>query len=295
MYYCKALLSFLLATMTLAVYGRETADTVKVIKRPKSVIVTQSGTTTTIEAVFLSKDSLVQETYLYEVNIKNKTRESTDSFPDNWGMSFPFMHSDSQKGSKDNSLRKSIVGGRHIYWGWRFNYADKGNIKNCYELGVRDLIGVAWSIRGSEFEIGLGFGMKRLLAQDSFMYDGSDGQIHILPVPEGMTQKWSRLDMSCIHVPILFNQKIGSVATFTVGGILNFNVYARGETRLSTGNLKIKNTYKGLHQNFFTPELMAAFHLEGIGLYSSWSPIELFKKPYGPSVKGWSIGIELFF
>lgn len=293
--YCKALLSLLLATMAISCFGKETTDTVKVINSPRSVIVTQSGTTTTIEAVFISKDSLVQETYQYEVNIKSQNKETTDSFPDNWGMDLPFMHSDSKKGPKDKSLRKCIVGARHIYWGWRFNYEDKGNVKNCFELGIRDLIGVAWSRRGSEFEIGLGFGVKRLLAQDGYMYDGSDGQIHILPVSDGMTQKLSRLDVSCIHVPVLFNQKIGSVATFTVGGVLNFNVYARGETGLLAGNLKIKNTYKGLHQNFFTPELMAAFHLEGIGLYSSWSPIELFKKPYGPSVKGWSIGIELFF
>lgn len=51
MYY-KVLISLLLAMVSIAANGREVADTVKVIESPESVVVTQSGTTTTIKAIF---------------------------------------------------------------------------------------------------------------------------------------------------------------------------------------------------------------------------------------------------
>lgn len=293
MYY-KVLISLLLAMVSIAASGREVADTVKVIESPESVVVTQSGTTTTIKAVF-RKDSLIQETYRYEVNVKNQNVEPTDSFPDNWGMDFPFMHSEKKDKHGKKYLEKNLTCARHLYWGWRFNYGDKGNLKNCFEVGIRDLIGVTWRRGGSELEIGLGYGMKRFLADDGYRYAKSGDNILLTPLAENVEMGMSRLDILTLHVPVLYNQMIGRDVKISIGGSLNFNTYAAAFTKTRMGNLKIQETSKGLHQNFFTPEIIAGIYINDIGIYSSWSPMEQFKKPYGPSVKGWSLGIDLFF
>ena len=81
-----------------------------------------------------------------------------------------------------DKTERNVTACRHIYWGWRFNYDDKRSVKNCFEVGIRDIVGVTWQRRGAEFEIGLGMGFKRFLADDGFSYSKKGDAIRLLPV-----------------------------------------------------------------------------------------------------------------
>lgn len=276
--------------------AQESVDTVKVIGNVKEVVITRIGDKTFLEAVY-NVDSTRIATYNYEVSVEDSGNGKV--FSDNWGLDLPFMRSDVGKGrvitGKRRKLSRRVTGFRHIYWGWRFNSGEKERVKNCFELGVRDVIGVAWKRGGSELETGLGFGMRRLLAQPGYCYEGAGDAVALLPPPEGIEPTMSRLDIWSFQVPVLYNQKLCRGFKFSLGGILNFNTYAKAVTKTISGGIKEKSVYKGLHQNFLTPEIFAGIYHRGIGVYSTYSPVKLFREAYGPAVKGWTLGVDIIF
>jgi hypothetical protein len=296
----KLFASFTLAACSFAAaYGQEPADTVKVIDKAKNVVVVKTGDTTVVKADYLDEDGESLQ-FQYEVKVsKPDSVPVDDEFPDEWGMDLPFMRTRCVSCEDNKSGRhrvyRDITGMRHIYWGWRFNYNDKGNVKNSFEVGVRDLIGVSWKYRGAELEIGAGFGLKRFLADDGFVYEKNGDGVGLIPAPEGLDIKHSRLDVFAFHLPVLYNQRIVRGLSFTLGGILNFNSYAKAYTKAFDGTNQYKIDYKGLQQNLVTADAYAAINVCGFCLYSTWSPMNLFKKEYGPELKGWSLGVELSF
>lgn len=296
----KQFASFILMSCgILAVYGEEPADTVKVIDKVRNVVVVKKGDTTTVKADYYNDDDEPLQ-YRYEVKVsKGDSCARIDDFPDDWGMDIPFMRTRSgscpDKRSGRHKVYRYVTGFRHLYWGWRFNYNDKGNVKNSFEVGVRDLIGVSWKYRGAELEIGAGFGLKRLLAGDGFAYVKNGDRIGLAPLDDGQEIKQSRLDVWAFHVPVLYNQRISGDVVFSIGGIFNFNSYAKGYTKFYEGKSQHKISYKGLQQNLVTVDALASINVCGFGVYATWSPMNLFKKEYGPELRGWSLGVDLSF
>lgn len=288
----KYLISALLSLSPLLMMAKENPDTVTVIENASAVTVVKSGDSTILEAV-MEEDSIGRKVYRYELEIGGQSIAPADTFPDDWGMDLPFMREKNR--GKSRCLSRRVTGFRHLYWGWRFNYGNKGSVKNCFEVGIRDVIGVAWQRGGSELEIGLGFSMQRYLADDGMAYRRNSDALRLESVPEGKRCKLSRLDIWTFQVPVLYNQKIGGDVSFSLGGVLNFNTYAKAQTKLRYGDITEKTTYKGLHQNLFTADIIGAVHVSGIGVYAAWSPMHAFKKEYGPAVSSWSLGIDLCF
>lgn len=294
------LYSLLLALGVVSGYGnaQEVTDTVKVIDNARNIVVTRDGDKTKVEADY-ENDNGMPMRFLYEVAVNSKAA-SADEFDDDWGMDLPFVKTrsidreDETRGGKVRTWRY-VTGFRHIYWGWRFNYGDKGHVKNCFEAGIRDLIGVSWQRRGAELEIGAGIGMKRFLADDGFIYSGNGDSVLIGPYSGDGEVVHSRMDFFLFHVPVIYTQRIYKELKFSVGGVVNFNTYAKAftETRIKKSNNKMN--FKGLQQNLVTVDALLSINLAGMGLYGCWSPVELFKKDYGPAVKAWSIGVELDF
>ncbi len=108
--------------------------------------------------------------------------------------------------------------------------------------------------------------------------------------------KTTALHVSNHQVPLLFTLHIRPDVKFTAGGIGVFNTYAYAQTEITNGASKIKTTYKGLQQRLFTAEVMCSLGVcDILGIYASWSPMTLFKSPYGPQLKSWSIGATVNF
>lgn len=274
--------------------AQEASDTVRVIENATSVIVVTKDGKTRLDAEFPGKHNNETLHYQYEVNITNEADTlATDEFSDNWGMDLPFVK-DKPTNANDNKARRYFAAVRRAYWGWRFNYEGKGNVKNGWELSIPDFIAVAWKRRGAEFEIGAGFGMSRYSSMDGYFYEKNGDQLILSPLPEGIKKKESSLSIASFHVPVLYNQYIGKDFMFSLGAIINFNTYATATTKLITSDdLYQTTTYKGLQQRLFTVDAYASVDLWGIGFFAKWSPMTLFNQEFGPVSKGFTIGVQV--
>ena len=211
-----------------------------------------------------------------------------------WGMEYPFVGTVENKGEESCCY---LTGIKDIYWGWNFNYGKKGNIKNCFEVGVANVvgIGIAPFKKGPSFNIGLGFGMRRYLARDGYRFDRED---NILTIPYGhrLDVTKSRLDSWTFHVPVMITQDIYKKLAVSVGAWLNFNTYVKGETQYFKNDVRYTEYYKGFNQRFFTVDIVAVVGLKnGIGFYGRVSPMSLFNNGYGPKFKSASMGVMLNF
>ncbi|MDE6638483.1 MAG: hypothetical protein K2K32_09660 [Muribaculaceae bacterium] len=272
----------------------ETPDTVKIIKNAEKILVSRDADTTLIEVE--SESEYGKEQFSYTVKVEDSLADDDDSSIE---FEIPFgIGKDKTKHKKYSRLRTFVFFLGNPYIGQRFNYSDKGNVKNSLELGFRDIIGMGWN-RGSHtptFSIGVGIGSQWYRAQDGFAYSRDGSNLVLLPAGNDYYVKSTWLYVLNFQVPLLLTIPMGSGFKFTLGGIGCFNTYACAQTEFLKGATKIKTTYKGLQQRLFTTDLMCSLGVcDILGVYASWSPMTLFKSPYGPQFKSWSIGATFNF
>lgn len=273
----------------------EPPDTVKIIDGATNVTVSRDGDTTLIE-VEKSTD-FGKDLFSYKVTVEEQDDPNDELVID---FEIPFGIG---KDGRSSSLRKRklqttffVMG--NCYLGQRFNYYDKGNVKNSYEVGVRNMIGIRWSHGDCtpSFSIGFGYGAQCYSAQKGFMYVREGSSLLLVPVGEGMKVSSTDLQVFTFQIPLLFTIPIGRDVEFVAGAVGCFNTYARAKSELEIGNVKYKTTYKGLQQRLFTTELTASIGIcDILGVYASWSPMTLFQSSYGPELKSWSLGAVINF
>lgn len=289
----KIILSLILTPfLSVARTTPEIPDTVKLIYNPKKVIVSRTGDTTVIEVE--KQTDYGKDIFKYNVTVE----EADDSEP-SFDFEIPFgIGKDKERHKGRSRLMTSVILAGHGYLGQRFNYSDKGNVKNSIEVGFKEFIGIRWS-RGSycpSFSTGIGIGTQVYHAQDGFAYAKVGSSLVLLPVEPGASVKSTRLDVLNFQIPLMLTVPVGSDVKFTLGGVACFNSYARAHTEISNGSTKIKTTYKGLQQRLFTAELTSSIGVcDILGVYASWSPMTLFQSPYGPRLKSWSLGAVINF
>lgn len=289
------LFAFLLSSIFhIFAQSSEAPDTVKVIENADKVLISRTGDTTLIE-VETEKD-YGKDLFSYSVTVDDSIdTESDDSFD----FEIPFgIGKESTSSSFRRRLQTSYFVMGNVYIGQRFNYSDKGNVKNSYEVGVRNLIGIRWSYGNytPSFSIGFGYGAQRYSAQKGFMYVKDGSNLFLAPAGEGVEVKSTDLQVFIFQIPLLFTIPIGRSVEFVAGAVGCFNTYARASSELKVDSSKYKTTYKGLQQRLFTAELTASLGVcDILGVYASWSPMTLFQSPYGPQLKSWSLGATINF
>ena len=272
----------------------EPSDTVKIIEGAERLTVSRTGDTTLIEVEnpsYFGKDR-----FYYSVKVEEQNDYSDLPFID---FEIPFgIGKDSRGTSPRKRLQTSYFVMGNVYVGQRFNYYDKGNVKNSFEIGVRNLIGIRWS-HGDytpSFSIGLGYGAQRYSARKGFRYVKEGSRLMLVPAGDGVEISSTDLQVFNFQVPLLFTIPIGKDVEFVAGAVGCFNTYARASSELKIDSSKYKTTYKGLQQRLFTAELTASLGVcDILGVYASWSPMSLFQSSYGPQLKSWSIGATINF
>lgn len=272
----------------------ETPDTVKIIKNAEKILVSRNADTTLIDVK--SENEYGTERFSYSITVEDSLADEDDSTIE---LEMPFgIGKNKTKHKKYSQPRTWITFLKYPYIGQRFNYFDKGNVKNSLELGFREIIGIGWD-RGDHtpsFSTGVGIGAQWYRAQDGFAYALDDSNLVLIPTGEDYSIKSTWMYLLNFQIPLLFTVPLGRDFKFTLGGIGCFNSYAYARTEMSKGSMRIKTTYKGLQQRLFTAELMCAFGVcDILGVYASWSPMPLFQSSYGPQLKSWSIGATFNF
>lgn len=260
-------------------------EVTKVLENVDNLVITTNKNVTTIVA---ERDG-DENNFIYQVAVGTKEAPAT------WFFDYPFF---SHKQSKEKKSVCEFAVLKDIYWGWDFNYGKKGNVKNCFEVGVGEVVGVTFSPfrKGPSFNVGLGFGMRRLLARNGYQFFSEHNNLMIVPAGQEIEIEKSRTDSWTFSVPVMISQNIYRHFAISVGAWINFNTYVRGETEYLYDSFKYKETYKNLNQRFCTVDLVGVIGIKnGIGVYGRWCPMSLFDDGRGPEFKTASLGVMINF
>lgn len=270
------------ATALTASAATESADTVKIIGTASNITVTSSpdGTRLTVKSPEGSED------YIYTYTVKSSPAATSDSTAIDFRLPF-----ESRKDIRPRLWSFTTMG---IYCGGSLSHDAVKGVGNGWELGIASLFGVRYSPTRSGFSInsGLGFGYRKMSINDGMQLDSQGrGRLTLVPVADNQSKTSSRIEMFTLHIPVLLRQTTWEGGAITAGALLNLNTYAAGFTKYTIDNRQITHTFKHLHQQVFTVDLLAAVTLiEDIGVYLRWSPSNPFKSSYGPTYGCLSIG-----
>lgn len=291
----ESIFIFMIVFFGIQAFAKETHDTVSQHKKVESLVILKEGNKTIIETgIKNANGSSTKEYYNIEISDSNVNNSKMN---ENWEFELPFFTVKTHKNiSKHTEIKRIFMGFQHVYFGWQFNYHHKDNVKNSFEFGVRNLIGMGWKRgnNGPSLGFGLGIGMRRFAAREGFCYFGAGNQLLLIPAEEGIQLKSSRLDLLVFHVPLFLEIPLVNKLSFTIGGLINFNTWASAKTvTINEGN-KFSSTYKNLQQNIFNVDVYASLNYSCIGFYADWSPMPIFKNGYGPEARSISIGVTFF-
>ena len=174
-------------------------------------------------------------------------------------------------------------------------------INNSFEIGLLNIAAVNYnSLHGQNLSLGVGihhrsYSMKRpvMLVRDDF----SDAVI-MSTYPNLNTEEIkdhsSNLNMWTVQFPLLFTQKIVKKLDITVGGIMNWNAYARVDNHYEINKVEHDTKYKGLKQEKINFDFMGALSWNALGFYCRYSPGKFFQDGHGPEIKEtWTVGVTL--
>ena len=110
---------------------------------------------------------------------------------------------------------------------------------------------------------------------------------------DDMESRYSRLRTWGISLPLLFTQRIGKNFSFSLGPVMNLNLFGRINTGYKIGDDKTSISTKNIGYRPFTVDVMGVFNIYGVGVYCKYSPMSVMKKDRGPQFKSVTVGLYL--
>jgi hypothetical protein len=277
--------SIIIAAMMAAVtISAQTPDTVTVIEAPNQVIITETTTGTRVKVVG-QKDN---EDFSYTYTVQHASNDTVHTTSD-WELNFPF------KKSSNKEYHWSIVSSGLYFGGGVSTSYDL--INNSFNWGILNIASLNYNtLHGQQFSIGVGYDNKRfsLKRPNCFFMDEATNIVGIESYPEGTVDRSSVLSVRTIQFPLQFQQFIGKKFHITLGGTMNWNVYAKCNTHYKINKTHYDVSYRGIKQNKLTFDVYGALSYNRFGIYCRYSPCNVFKKGFGPEIKNtWMLGVAI--
>ncbi len=275
----------LFATMLAMAQAQATApDTVTVIEQPNQVIITETPTGSQVKVIGVKEND--DYSYTYEMRHSGNDTVHTSQSAD-WELNLPFMK------SSNKEYHWSIVCSG-LYFG-----AGVGTsfdlVNNSFNWGILNFASLNYNtLHGQQYSIGVGYDNKRfsLKRPNCFVMDEATNIVGIESYPDGTVDRSSVLSVRTIQFPLQFQQFLGNKFHFTLGGTMNWNVYAKCNTHYKVNKTHYDVSYRGIKQNKLTFDVYGALSYNRFGVYCRYSPCEVFKKGYGPEIKNtWMLGV----
>lgn len=293
------LLLALTATATAGAAPSTSVDTIRTITNAQSVTITRDDNRTTIRAIIPDEAGKPQgEVFTYTVTEESPAVDKAFSLLSEESLfRIPFAMKSKQDEAKRFKPSHYITALRYFYWGWNFNYDSKAGIRNAFEYGIADLIGVEWSTsRHTRLGLGLGFGSQRVTTADKQLFATDGGRLVTIAPPEGARVEYARMDICRFQLPLYWRQALAGKFGVSLTGIVNFNAYASATNCYYLERTRYKQTIHGLNQRLLSVDLMASAGIvDGIGVYAKWSPVTSMEPAYGPAFRTFTIGVNLNF
>ncbi len=282
----KQLLFTLTAMLTMAQVQAIAPDTVTVIQQPSQIIITETSTGSHVKVI----GSKGNEDYSYTYTIKHSANDSVGtSQSTDWELNLPFMK------SSHKDYHWSIVSSG-IYFGAGLS-TSYDLVNNSFNWGWLNIASLNYNtLHGQNFSIGVGYDYKRfsLKRPNCFVMDEATNIVGTGFFPEGTIDRSSVLSVRALQFPLQFQQFIGKDFHITLGGTMNWNVYAKCNTHYKVNKTHHDVSYRGIKQNKLTFDVYGALSYNRFSLYCRYSPCNMFKKGYGPEIKNtWMLGVAL--
>ena len=278
----KISLFIITAIMAAATMWGQAADTVTVIKAPSQVIITETSTGTRVKVVG-QKDN---DDYNYTYTVQHASNDTIHTTSD-WELNFPF-----KKGCNKEYHWSVVCSGLYFGAGLGTSYY---LVNNSFNWGILNFASLNYNtLHGQQFSIGVGYDNKRfsLKRPNCFVMDEATNIVGIESYPEGTVDRSSIISVRTIQFPLQFQQFIGKKFHMTLGGTMNWNVYAKCNTHYKVNKTHYDVSYRGIKQNKLTFDVYGALSYNRIGIYCRYSPCNVFKNGYGPEIKEtWTVGL----
>ena len=269
------------ALMSAASVSAQIPDTVTVIETPGQVIITETPTGTRIK-VLGQKDN---DDYSYTYTVQHAPNDTIHTTSD-WELNYPFKKN-RRKDSHFTLETKGLYFGGGIKTSWDM-------VNNSFNWGILHLVGLNYhSSHGQHISLGVGYDNKRfsLKRPNCFVMDETTNIVGTMTYPDGVKDRSSVLSVRAIQFPLLFQQDLGEDFHIVLGGIMNWNVYAKCSNHYKLNKTDYNISYHGIKQNKITFDIIGALSLDGLAFYCRYTPGNMFKKDYGPEIKNiWTIG-----
>lgn len=190
----------------------------------------------------------------------------------------------------DGSLRVNDVDGISLRSGnsleYNVNFLEKAFPFSRYRWAVVIGAGMRWS-------------RYRLDTQSYFKE--VDGVTSLLPAPEGLTLKASKLNITSLTIPLLLEWqprgKHSKSDFFISGGVVGVIKTASSSKIVynnpENGKSKVDKMDSGMNIRPVTVDFLFQVGWDWVGLYAKYSPVGLFETDKGPKVHPVSIGLQL--
>ncbi len=174
-------------------------------------------------------------------------------------------------------------------------------INNSFEVGLLNIAAVNYnSLHGQNLSLGVGihhrsYSMKRphMLVRDDVTDAVIAGTYPSIDIDK-IKDRSSNLNMWTVQFPLMFSQRIVKKLDITVGGIMNWNTYARVDNHYELNKIEHDTKYKSLKQQKINFDVLGALSWNAIGIYCRYSPGKFFEEGHGPEIKNtWTMGITI--
>lgn len=282
-----------------AMAAPSTTDTVKVVKNPGNVIITEdsTGMKLTIEG----SDGNPQYRYVYRSDRNDGVREHTTQAEGDFALRMPFTKTDTVKRGRVHW--DMFFGGLYAGWGHVIARGDNaaGDLDRALghqsEIGLLNLIGVEMRTRcGFGMSLGFGFETRHYnLHNGTCFVKGDDGYLRVTDKSEDWSKAKSSLTVTSLQFPLLLRQRIYRQLKVMAGGVMDLNLWATAKNGYTLGDVDHNETIKKIHQRRVTFDAIAGIGVGDFGVYFRYRPQNVLKDGCGPQFRNWSLGIMLAF
>ncbi|MBO4379869.1 MAG: hypothetical protein J5784_02585 [Muribaculaceae bacterium] len=279
----------------------EQADTVKVIKNPNNVVITENPKGVRIDVTGNEADSVYH--YSYESHHSSDTKVSTRQSEEralDWNIEIPFRHDDKGhlKPEKKYSFDLSTSG---LYIGWGWNNVDKAfpdfrdNIGHEYEVGILNLLALGFNARGNRLTLGFGMEYRRYHIRHFNLDRTPENVVVMTDFPEGSTKSNANVKAFSLQFPLIYHRYLPKRWSVMAGGIMNVNTGCRLSTEYSLDGRDYSVQMRHLQKRDVTFDVIGGIQYNGLGMYVRYRPQGLFKDGYGPKMSTISMGFGIAF
>lgn len=266
----------------------EAPDTIAAFDNPTSVTITdRPDGTQTVTVTWLNPKG---EKTAFQYTVSGP--EGQSSFIDN------------RRGWNLNRLLSSRTPGRHqkvttgwmqdIYAGALIPTGDHGIVTGGWEIGVNNIVCGIWQPgRNSAWlSLGAGLGWEIQTVGHGYTLYKDNGALVMAPHQEGHYDYRTNINRFHFTVPLSAGIPLSGSFCLKITGELHLNSYVTASSSWKMpDNVKASYSFKGLHQKIVTADITGAIGWrDGIGVYVTYSPMNPFKKGYGPEYKTIAIG-----